>query len=155
MTTTTGSANATLIPSIIPSLAYPLPRRGFLAGLAKLPLVGGSVALLGQPSAVAEPVSEALLWSYKSWLHYEQRMLSYELAGHDRDRSKDISRLFFMACPGADWHFQWARKGMRGLSGWDDAPQPSTRAALVLSAVGCDWHLNEADADLIPRLRRA
>ena len=35
----------------------PMPRRSFLAGLASLPLIGGSVTLLGQPTAAATPVT--------------------------------------------------------------------------------------------------
>ncbi len=110
-------------------------RRGFLRQLAALPLIGGSVALIGQPTAIAEPASKALLFNYKSWLHFEHRMLSYELAGHDRQRCREMER-FFTVTPGDDWHFQWDGQGP---AGWKDAPQPSTRAALVLSAVGCDW----------------
>jgi len=37
---------------------------------------------------------------------------------------------------GADYHFNFPSRGQR-LAGWETAPQPSTRAAVVLSAVGC------------------
>jgi hypothetical protein len=33
-----------------------------------------------------------------------------------------------------DFHFPAHERG-----GWQGVPQPSTRAAIVLSAVGCDW----------------
>ena len=114
----------------------PLPRRGFLRGLASLPLIGGSVALIGQPTAAAVPVTAVMLHSYKNWLHYEHAMLSYELAGHDLRRGHEIEREFPQGNPGANWHFLWAREGMRGPAGWADAPQPSTRAAIILSAAG-------------------
>ena len=117
-------------------MSGPHDRRGFLRGLASLPLIGGGVALIGQPSAVGEPITPDLLWSYKSWLHFEHRMLSYELAGHDLQRAREHERFQFEDCPGDQWHFQWDG---RGPAGWIDAPQPSGRAALVLSAVGCDW----------------
>lgn len=113
-------------------------RRGFLSGLAALPLIGGGVTLIGRPTATAVPVSRELLESYKAWLHYENRMLSYELAGHDIAAAGRIEKLVPLNNEGADWHFQWNRApGARGPAGWITAPQPSTRAALVLSAVGC------------------
>ena len=99
------------------------------------------MALIGQPSAVAEPATEKLLWAYKEWLFYEHRMVSYELAEHDRPLARCIERF---SGGDLDWHFQWTGRGFRGPAGWIDAPQPSTRAALVLSAVGCDWRERRA-----------
>jgi len=58
-------------------------RRDFLRGLATLPLIGGSVAILGTPTQAAVPVTMDLMQSYHAWLHYEHRMLSYEMAGYD------------------------------------------------------------------------
>lgn len=119
-----------------------LPRRGFLSGLTALPLIGGGVSLIGQPTAAAVPVTDGLLWSYKSWLHMEHRMLSFELAGYDKDKSEHIERSFAalvppaQQVPGFNWHIQWSRPGSRGPAGWIDAPQPSTRAAVILSAAG-------------------
>ncbi len=111
-------------------------RRGFLRQLATLPLVGGGMTLIGQPEAVAEPVTDHLLWSYKDWLFFEHRMLSHELVGPDLEQVRLTERYSMNSC---DWHFQWAKPGAQGPAGWYDAPQPSTRAALVLSAVGCSW----------------
>ena len=120
-----------------------MPRRGFLAGLASLPLIGGSVTLLGQPTAAATPVTDELLWSYKNWLHMEHRMLSFELAGHDMAQAELIEGHFAAwlppdrNVPGFHWHTQWSgQSGSRGPAGWISAPQPSTRAAVVLSAAG-------------------
>ena len=59
-----------------PPMADALARRGFLRGLAHLPLIGGGVTLLGNPTAAAEPVTEELLDSYSEWLHYERRLLA-------------------------------------------------------------------------------
>lgn len=111
-------------------------RRSFLRGLATLPLIGGSVALVGEPSAAAVPVTDELMFSYKSWLHMEHRMVSHELAGHDLKRACAIEACFPAGNAGYRWHMQWARPGARGPAGWIDAPQPSTRAAVILSAAG-------------------
>ncbi len=111
-------------------------RRTFLRGLAALPLIGGSVTLIGQPTSAAVPVTPDLMHSYKSWLHMEHRMVSYELAGHDSALAKEIERYHACGSPGERWHLQWSREGMRGPAGWIDAPQPSTRAAVILSAAG-------------------
>ena len=111
-------------------------RRSFLRSLATLPLIGGSVALFGEPSAAAVPITDDLMFSYKGWLFMEHRMVSYELAGHDISRAREIERYFPARNPGYRWHSQWAEPGMRGPAGWIDAPQPSTRAAVILSAAG-------------------
>jgi hypothetical protein len=113
-------------------------RRAFLHGLRRLsalPLIGGSIALIGAPRAVAEPVTDQLVQSYKCWLHYEHRLLCCEMAGFDDKLAQQLERSFWTGNEGANWHFGSA--AMQG--GWKTAPQPSTRAALVLSAVGCDW----------------
>ena len=111
-------------------------RRGFLRGLATLPLIGGSGAILGKPTQAAVPVTQDMLWGYKSWLHMEHRMLSFELAGHDTGAAKHVEGSFYLDHPAADWHFQWPNHRHR-MAGWETAPQPSTRAAVMLSAVGC------------------
>lgn len=112
-------------------------RRGFLRELVSLPLIGGGLTLIGNPTAAAVPVSQELLHSYKSWLHFEHRMLSFELANYDLETAQFIESYHVANNEGAAWHFQWAVPGSQGPAGWINAPQPSTRAALVLSAVGC------------------
>lgn len=112
-------------------------RRGFLRGLIALPLIGGGVTLIGNPTASAVPVSQELIYSYKAWLHYEHRMLSYELAGYNPRLAHQVEHWHQTTGAGGNWHFGWAYPGARGPAGWRDAPQPSTRAALVLSTVGC------------------
>ena len=97
-------------------------RRGFLSGLTRLPLIDGAVKLVGVPSAVAEPVTLRLLSEYETWLGLEHHRVARELR------------------PGAEsagWNlygsaFAWHRVQHR-------TDPPSTRAALVLSAVGCEW----------------
>ena len=111
-------------------------RRTFLRGLASLPLIGGGVTLIGNPTAAAVPVTQDMMSSYKSWLFMEHRMVSYEMAGHDKALADHIERCQMSGTPGQDWHLQWSREGARGPAGWIDAPQPSTRAAVILSAAG-------------------
>ena len=110
-------------------------RRTFLRGLATLPLIGGSVSLIGRPTAAAVPVTDDLLHSYKGWLRNEHYMLCHELVGYDIAAARAMHKGFYSS-PGLDWHFNWPNPGHQ-LAGWPDAPQPSTRAAVVLSAVGC------------------
>ncbi|MDO9426044.1 MAG: hypothetical protein Q7T93_04365 [Methylobacterium sp.] len=104
-------------------------RRGFLSGLATLPLIGGSVALIGTPSAAAVPVTDGRLDAYSEWLFMERRLLCLE-----QHPGFDQADRFVPANTGAkDFHFP------DFPTRWQDLPQPSTRAALVLSAVGCGW----------------
>lgn len=127
-------------------MSAPDTRRGFLRGLTTLPLIGGGVALLGAPTAVAEPITDQLLDSYDAWLEFERRSLQWE-----RHRGTDmIHRMHLpfvmqmydrdhqpkgLATP-CDW-IPAANGGARFHNG-DELP-PSTRAALVLSAVGANW----------------
>lgn len=103
-------------------------RRSFLRGLTMLPLIGGGVTLIGQPTAAATPITEALLDSYSEWLFYERRLLCEERYPGRKDWE-------FVPCnTGArDYHFPVYPQR------WSDLPQPSTRAAVVLAAVGCNW----------------
>ena len=54
-------------------------RRTFLRQLAGLPLIGGSIALNGQPVATATPVNLALAEAYLGWLRLEQTKLMHEI----------------------------------------------------------------------------
>ena len=122
-----------------------LARRGFLRGLAHLPLVGGGVALLGNPTAAAEPVTEALLDRYLAWLAYEHRQAVRE---HKfRSAFKSALRHPGEEAPHA-YATRAAREGPDYMLWFPDAPDveqavtaapTSTRAAVVLAAAGCDW----------------
>lgn len=46
-------------------------RRGFLRGLVTLPLIGGGVTLIGNPTAAAVPVTPELMHRYCAWLARE------------------------------------------------------------------------------------
>jgi hypothetical protein len=82
------------------------------------------VTLIGSPSAAAVPVTEDLLESYNAWLIQERRHLLFEMY------------------PGKDYD-NWRPKTAGGMYHWralaDQHPIPSSRAAVVLSAVGCGW----------------
>lgn len=110
----------------------PTTRRAILRALTTLPLVGGAVSLIGVPSAVAEPVTPRLLAGYADWLLAERRILLHEIVP-DPDHRAAMRYQYFgnseverFHCPGFP-------------TSWRDMPQPSGRAALVLSTVGCDW----------------
>ena len=118
--------------------------RDFLRGLASLPLIGGGVTILGNPTAAAVPVTPHLMQSYLTWLEYEHRMTAFEMAGHQIEASKEIRKQVWFDTPGGEFHWQWSDGRYYGPAGWAGAPQPSTRAAIVLSAVGCS--VTEDDA---------
>jgi hypothetical protein len=107
----------------------PASRRGFLRGLTTLPLIGGGVTLIGAPSAVAAPVTSELLNAYSEWLFMERRLLCQE----QHPGFPDAERIVPANTGARDFHID-------GPGHWKDpSRQPSTRAALVLSAVGCPW----------------
>lgn len=118
-------------------MSAPGSRRGFLRGLVSLPLIGGGVTLIGAPSAVAEPVTPRLLREYHDWLMYEWNGVAREIEGGVR------SQFGVNSCFGAAFRWQRAhgefRTDDRGRMMGDGVSFPSTRAALILSTVGCDW----------------
>jgi hypothetical protein len=105
----------------------PHDRRGFLRGLASLPLIGGSVALIGEPSRASTPITPRLLDTYEEWLGGEWVALIVErtLAGLSLTAQKPSGT--------AAMRFH-NPLGLARPSG-----SASERAAVVLSAVGCDW----------------
>lgn len=102
-------------------------RRSFLAGLAQLPLIGGSVALIGSPSGVAAPPSQADLFAYREWLDTEGRLLGRELFP---EMGRDAFRYVPQNTAARDFHWPVP------CTDWRKVPQPSTRARLVLATVG-------------------
>ena len=109
-------------------------RRGLLRGLATLPLIGGSVALIGNPTRADVPVTPELQERYIAWLANEHAAALFEhgVAGY-RSRP-EMNR---------NWHearvrvpLYWFPKApdIERMTAWT---LPSARAAIVLSAVGC------------------
>lgn len=137
------------------------PRRAFLRGLLTLPLVGGAVELLGNPRAVALEADNQLMFEYGQWLSWE-RVAAYRALnggwGNWADQEAgsleyhaafavaqqlfaerdEQGRCYRYAPPDT---YQGKSAGLRSHAHrWHHgAPSASTRAALVLSAVGCDW----------------
>lgn len=127
-------------------MSAPASRRGFLRDLATLPLIGGGVTLIGTPTAVAAPITEELLESYDAWLEYERRLLQWE-RNRNREMHYRLHQPFVMQmydregrAKGPATPCDWIPADNLGAAFHDgsEAP-PSTRAALVLSAVGCNW----------------
>lgn len=111
----------------------PANRRLFLRALAALPMIGGGVTLIGDPTGVAASPSRDLLARYSEWLRIERDILHREMfPGVD----PAVARVLSDGGAHASVVEFFVPDGFRS---WRDAPQPSTRAALVLSAVGCDW----------------
>ena len=106
----------------------PLPRRGFLSGLAALPLIGGGVSLIGQPTAAAVPVTKHLLRTYEQWLGWERLKACNALYGFDRATKAQSS--FVPSGAAYDWHFPGGRI-------WElRSGEAASRAAVMLSAAG-------------------
>lgn len=103
-------------------------RRGFLRQLCSLPMIGGGVTLIGQPTASAVPVTQDLLLNYSTWLDMERRFLTWEMCGDDKSKFDGMHRTIWLDNDAARYH--------------RDDVSPSTRAALVLSTVGCGWRSN-------------
>ena len=105
-------------------MSAPSDRRGFLRGLATLPLIGGGVTLIGNPTAAAEPVTLDLFHAYNTWLELERRYLC-----HECEALWPPARIMAWDPNNAGGRYHRYREN----------PPPSNRAAVVLSAVGCDW----------------
>jgi hypothetical protein len=151
-------------------MAESILRRGFLRQLVSLPMLGGGVALLGAPTAVAEPVTPQLIAADHRWLELERYLLCEErppidwpadprpsMVGWSNDEvarymraEENVARIK------ADFMAEHCHFRARAKIGWEidsiasvdrsflkgDAivsPPASSRAALVLSAVGVDW----------------
>ncbi|BAU93376.1 hypothetical protein MPPM_4771 [Methylorubrum populi] len=125
-------------------------RRGFLRGLTTLPLIGGGVTLIGSPTAVAEPVTDRLFDAYLGFIVHKHREI---LAQHSY--RKAVARAASLSREGVTMpagfpeacaqdtrelpYLQWVPKGSDAVDYFCRAACPTTRAALVLSAVGYDW----------------
>lgn len=118
-------------------MSAPHDRRGFLRGLVTLPLLGGGVTLIGQPTGVAEPATRRLLIGYSEWLRVERQLLHDEMFPTADPEARE-----FLSEGGSSWVDRFFVPP--GPMSWRDLPQPSARDALVLSAVGVDWREGSA-----------
>ena len=121
-----------------------LERRSFLRGLVTLPLIGGSVALIGDPTAAAVPMTDALHARYLAWLAHEhwaaQREYNWRQAAaawrpgidtYDPTAAAYADRVATYN-PHPNWWIPDAPDVGRAVA---SAPA-STRAAVILSAAG-------------------
>lgn len=116
----------------------PLPRRGFLRGLASLPIVGGGVTLIGSPTAAATPITPRLLDAYDEWLDLERSYLRWERYGADgrtMPSLTDVEAVFRSRRTGE--HFDWRTVNAVMSGHGDKGDSPASRAAVVLAAAGC------------------
>jgi hypothetical protein len=124
-------------------------RRGFLRSLVSLPMLGGGVALIGAPHAVAEPIITDLMQSYRRFLTAEVNLLSEELPWRklpqlgprpdERDRDAYLRWCYQTVATHDAWtaSVEKERAITRAMPVFKS--RASTRAALVMSAVGFDW----------------
>ncbi len=109
-------------------------RRAFLRGLASLPLIGGGVTLIGNPTAAAVPTTPQLLDAYNDWLDLERSWLLMERYGNVR--AVQTSEDGFEAV----WRDRktgkcWTYNNATSFAGFDHR-HPASRAAVILSAAG-------------------
>jgi hypothetical protein len=121
-----------------------------LRQLCTLPMLGGGVALLGAPTAVAEPVTSGMLDAYRSFLRGELNLL-------ERERPRELFAPY-VPCPEVakddPAYLLWAEeviavheergreanaRHLRTMAMPVFRSPASTRAALVLSTIGFDW----------------
>lgn len=139
------TANSTPVPSrrrpasggpvtrAIKTIREGQPRRGFLRGLLSLPLISGGITLIGAPSAVADPVTRETLFAYSEWLRVERNRVHDELFPNEEPRLRQYSAFPQTLATDNPFHVP-PRPDLHA-----GALPASTRAALVLSTVGCDW----------------
>ena len=104
-------------------------RRGFLSSLAGLPLIGGSVALIGSPTRADVVVTPELLATYDTFLDLERRHQNWERANGNGDEFRALMGMTFLDNPAGSYDFVGNHGGIA----------PSARAAVLLSAAGCGW----------------
>ncbi|TDR93813.1 hypothetical protein [Enterovirga rhinocerotis] len=122
----------------------PHDRRGFLRGLASLPLIGGGVTLIGRPVAAAVPVTDALQERYLTWLAHEHMAAVKEHAYRKsleaalrwgpakRECSPEAYARGSEECAG---YVNWMPPAP-DIEAMTKLTRPSTRAAVILSAAG-------------------
>lgn len=117
-------------------MSSPSSRRGFLRGLATLPLIGGGVTLIGRPTAAAVPITGGMLATYTAWLHFELRAVAEP--AYARAEGYVSERLVIpCANPGSGWH---------DYANWEEEKRRARhRAPVILAAAGVPLTSPEAD----------
>ncbi|MDP4024049.1 hypothetical protein Q8W71_15575 [Methylobacterium sp. NEAU 140] len=107
-------------------MSGPASRRGFLRGLTTLPLIGGGVTLIGQPTHAATPITPGLLATYSNWLYHERMYLMHASGWGGRAPGS-------VPCvtPADDFHHQDGQDLETAMR------QTQQRAAVILAAAGC------------------
>ena len=95
-------------------------------GLTTFPLISGSVALIGAPSAVAATITPSMLATYSTWLDIGRGAL------HDASTIERDAKFIPYINPAANYRFGEAAFDRRR---WGVEAQ--MRAPIVLAAVGC------------------
>lgn len=115
-------------------MSGPASRSGVLRGLATLPLIGGSVTLIGSPTCATAPAAPGTLTTCAAWRPFERRALVLGCFGRQRG---DMTRF---TNPGSRFH-AWSGPDAAG-PGLD----ARSRAAIVPAAVGYPLTDPEAEA---------
>ena len=119
-------------------------RRSFLRGLASLPLIGGSVALIGQPTAAAVSVTDELHARYVAWLAHEhwaaQREHNWRQAAASwrpgPDTYEATAEAYADRTATYSTHPSWWMPDAPDVGRAVAAAPASSRAAVILSAAG-------------------
>lgn len=104
-------------------------RRAFLRGLTSLPLIGGGVTLIGNPTAAAVPVTGGTALTYLAWLDFERRYVSWALG---------VGGAVPMLNPGAAFHCTERNVHAGGVHAIERGP-------IILAAAGCPLTCPEAE----------
>ena len=85
------------------------------------------MALIGNPTKAAEPVTKQLLFEYSSFLGTERWRLAREIYGANTDAVRQEVDSTWVYGNAHNWSV--------------DSAKPSTRAAVMLATAGIDWRL--------------
>ena len=110
----------------------PHDRRGFLRGLATLPLIGGSVSILGTPTAAAVPATPALIDRYVAWIAHEH---AAALVAREEAHRPDLVGTGFIETRFTHQAMCWFPKDLAAETAVMTGSVAS-RAAVILSAAG-------------------
>lgn len=111
-----------------------------LRSLTTLPLVGGSVAVIGNPTAVDFEPTPVMLEAYSAWLNFELTYLNASILPPTRHGG--VSMAVATRNDGAKFHLREMASSPSGSmeAAWQRLGLAAQRrAALVLSTVGCGW----------------